>query len=152
MLVAALGAALLYAGFFNDSGELVAWGQPLPWKILPAGALITLAILVLSAFALLLATKLDVVPTLSLCSVLFLLGLMSDYLFGRTAATSKVSAVLYGLVPNLQQFWLADALAGGGTIPWSYVAAAALYAFSLLVFLLALGMLVFGRMEVRSAA
>ncbi|MCX7006405.1 MAG: hypothetical protein NTY53_04015, partial [Kiritimatiellaeota bacterium] len=66
--------------------------------------------------------------------------------------TSKVSAVLYGLVPNLQQIWLADALAGGGTIPWSYVAVAALYAFSLLVFLLALGMLVFGRMEVRSAA
>ena len=150
LLVAALGSALLFAGFFSDSGELVKWGQPLPWKILPAGALITLAILVLAAFALLLATKLDVVPTLSLCSVLFLLGLMSDYLFGRTAATSKVSAVLYGLIPNLQQFWLADALAGGGTIPWAYVGAAALYAFSLLVFLLALGMLVFGRMEVKA--
>ncbi|MCX7010402.1 MAG: ABC transporter permease [Kiritimatiellaeota bacterium] len=151
-IVAALGAALLFAGFFSDSGELVKWGQPLPWKILPAGTLITLAILVLSAFALLLATKLDVVPTLSLCSVLFLLGLMSDYLFGRTAATSKVSAVLYGLIPNLQQFWLADALAGGGTIPWAYVGAAALYACCLLVFLLAVGMFVFGRIEVRSAA
>jgi len=152
LLVAALGVALLVSGFFSDDGQLVRWGQPLPWKIVPAGALIALAILVLSAFALVLATKLDVVPTLSLCSVAFLLGLMSENLFGKQAATSKLSAVLYGLVPNLQQFWLADALAGGGTIPWSYVAAAALYAFSLLVFLLALGMLVFGRIEVRSAA
>ena len=150
LLVAALAVALLVSGFFDDHGELVAWGRALPWKILPAGALIALAILVLSALALLLATKLDVVPTLSLCSVVFLLGLMSDNLFGKQAATSKLGAVLYGLIPNLQQFWLADALAGDGTIPWSYVAAAALYALCLLVFLLAAGMLVFGRMEVKA--
>ena len=63
---------------------------------------------------------------------------------------AELGAVLYGLIPNLQQFWLADALAGDGTIPWSYVAAAALYALCLLVFLLAAGMLVFGRMEVKA--
>ncbi|TAN37397.1 MAG: ABC transporter permease [Verrucomicrobia bacterium] len=152
LLVLALGVALLFSGFFSDTGHVVKWGQPLPWKILPAGALIALAILMLSAFALLLATKLDVVPTLSLCSVIFLLGLMSDNLFGRAAATSKLSAALYGVIPNLQQFWLADALAGDGVIPWAYVGAAALYALCHLVFVLALGMFVFNRIEVRAAA
>lgn len=149
-LVLALLGALIFAGFFDDSGQVVTWGQPLPWKIVPAGILIAQAILVLAALALVLATKLDVVPTLALCSVVFLLGLMSDYLFGRQAAEGKMGAVLYGLIPNLQQFWLADALAGAGAIPWSYVGAAALYALGLLTFLLALGMLVFGRMEVRA--
>lgn len=152
LLVAALGAALLISGFFGENGQLVGWGQPLPWKIVPAGALIALAILVLSALALVLATKLDVVPTLSLCSIAFLLGLMSENLFGKQAATSKLAAGLYGLVPNLQQFWLADALAGDGVIPWAYVGAAAAYALCLLVFLLAVGMVVFSRIEVRSAA
>ncbi len=149
LLVAALGVALIVAGFFNDDGHLVGWGQPLPWRILPAGVLIALAILILAALALLLATKLDVVPTLSLCSVVFLLGLMSDNLFGKQAAVSKLGAVLYGVIPNLQQFWLADALAGGA-IPWAYVGFAALYALCLLVFLLAAGMLAFGRMEVKA--
>jgi hypothetical protein len=148
LLVLALGVALLVSGFFGEDGQLVAWGQPLPWKILPAGALIALAILVLVALALVLATKLDVVPTLSLCSVVFLLGLMSDNLFGKQAAASKLGAVFYGVIPNLQQFWLADALAGGGAIPWAYVGSAALYALCLLVFLLATGMLVFRRIEV----
>jgi hypothetical protein len=148
LLVLSLGVALLVSGFLDDAGQLVPWGQLLPWKILPAGALVALAILVLAALALVLATKLDVVPTLSLCSIVFLLGLMSDNLFGRQAAVSKLGAVLYGVVPNLQQFWLADALAGGGAIPWAYVGAAALYALCLLVFLLAAGMLVFGRIEV----
>jgi ABC-type transport system involved in multi-copper enzyme maturation permease subunit len=152
LLVIALAAALLTAGFMNEGGQLVAWGQPLTWKILPAGALIALAILVLAAIALVLATRLDIVPTLSLCSVIFLLGLMSDYFLGRQAATSKIAAVLYGVIPNLQQFWLTDALAGDGGIPWSYVGAAALYAGLFLAFVLALGMLIFGRMEVRSAA
>lgn len=150
-LVAALLGALIFVGFFDEGGQVVRWGQALPWKILPAGTLIALAILVLAALALLLAAKLDVVPTLSLCSVVFLVGLMSDYLFGGQIAHSKLCAVLYGPIPNLQQFWLADALAGSGAIPWSYVGAAALYAASLLVFLLASGMLIFGRIEVRAA-
>jgi len=148
LLVLALAVALVVSGFFGDDGQLVRWGRPLPWSILPAGALIALAILVLAALALVLATKLDVVPTLSLCSVVFLLGLMSDNLFGKQAATSKLGAVLYGVLPNLQQFWLADALSGGGTVPWAYVGAAAIYALCLLVFLLAVGMFVFGRIEV----
>lgn len=150
-LVLALLGALIFVGFFDESGQVVKWGQNLPWKIVPAGVLIAEAILVLAALALVLATKLDVVPTLSLCSVIFLLGLMSDYLFGRQAASSKFNAVLYGLIPNLQQFWLADALAGTGTIPWSYVGAATLYALCLLVFLLVTGLLVFNRIEVRAA-
>ena len=150
LLVLMLGLALLVTGYFDESGQRTPWGQMLPWKILPAGALIALAILVLVGIALVLATRLDVVPTLLLCSVIFLLGLMSDYFFGHQATSSKLAALLYGVIPNLQQFWLVDVLAGEGSIPWSYVGAAACYALLILTFVMALGMQIFGRLEVKA--
>ena len=149
-LLTALGLALGAAGLVNEQGQWVRWGSLLPWQILPAGVLILMAVLVLSAVAVGLATRLDTVPTLSLCSLLGLLGLMSDYLFGRLAATSRVAAVCYALTPNMQQFWLTDALVGDGRIPWSYVARAGLYAGCYLAGALGLGLLAFQRMEVRS--
>ena len=39
----------------------------------------------LAALAIACATRLDLIPTLAICSALFVLGLMSDYLFGRRA-------------------------------------------------------------------
>jgi len=149
-LLLALGLALAAAGLVNDQGQWARWGAAIPWRLLPAGVLILLAILVLSAAAVGLATRLDTVPTLTLCSLLGLLGLMSDYLFGRLAAGSRLAAVCYALTPNMQQFWLTDALAGDGRIPWSYVARAALYAAGYLAGVLGLGLLAFQRMEVRS--
>ena len=67
----------------------------------------------------------------------------------RRAASNPVAAWLYRLVPNWQNFWMADALTGGGTIPWAYVGQAALYAGWYLAGVLALGMLAFSRAEVK---
>ena len=120
----------------------------LPLEILPASVLVTLAILVLSALAVSLATRLAVVPVLVVCSTILMVGLMSDYLFGRHAATSGVSALLYGLLPNWQHFWAVDALNAGG-VPWSYVVSAASYAAFYLAGILTLGIVAFHRMEVR---
>jgi len=39
----------------------------------------------LAALALACSTRLDMIPTLAICSAFFLLGIMSDYLFGRRA-------------------------------------------------------------------
>ena len=63
------------------------------------------------------------IPTLAICSSLFLLGLMSEYLFGaRAQAGSLWASLLHTLVPNWQLFWLADALETGKRgVPWSYV-------------------------------
>ena len=150
LLLGTLLLALGAAGFVHGPESAVRWGAELPWKILPASALILMAILVLSAMAVGLATRLDTVPTLALCSVLFLLGLMSDYLLGRPAGSSRVATTLYALVPNLQHFWLADALAGDGRIPWRYVAQAGIYAVCYLAGVLGLGLLAFRRLEVGS--
>ena len=73
---------------------------------------------------------------------------MSEHFFARAAEHSRWAAVVYGLLPNWQHFWMSDALAGGGVIPWSYVGLAAGYALCLVVAILALGALSFQEAEV----
>src|SRR6266850_1302023 len=55
------------------------------WRLIPAGILILFALWILAALALACSTRLEMIPTLAICSAFFLLGLMSDYLFGRRA-------------------------------------------------------------------
>jgi ABC-type transport system involved in multi-copper enzyme maturation permease subunit len=99
------------------------------WRLVPAGILILFALWILAAVALACSTRLDTIPTLAICSAIFLLGLMSDYFFGRRAETgSWWASALYTVVPNWQLFWLADALdMGKSTFQWGYVGKAFVY-------------------------
>jgi len=93
------------------------------WRMVPAAVLILFALFILTALAIACSTRLDTIPTLAICSAFFLLGLMSDYLFGRHTQTSWPASVLYSIVPNWQLFWLADALETDKQVfMWGYVA------------------------------
>ena len=61
------------------------------WRLIPAGLLIFCAFLVLAGLALVCSTRLEIIPTLTICTLLFLIGLMSDYLFGRWAEPAWVA-------------------------------------------------------------
>ena len=114
------------------------------WRLVPAGVLVWFALLVLAALALACSTRLDVVPTLAVCSALFLVGLMSDYLFGGPASRGVWWAqAAYAAVPNWQQFWATDALEQGRIIPWGYVTRAAGYMGVYLVGALSVALLLF---------
>lgn len=114
------------------------------WRMVPAAVLILFALLILAAVALACSTRLDTVPTLAVCSALFLAGLMSDYFFkGAADGGSPWAKVLYAVTPNWQQFWLADALEDKKSIPWSYVAKSAVYMASCLAAALAAGVWLF---------
>jgi hypothetical protein len=111
---------------------------------LPAAILILFALWILAGLAIACSTRFELMPTLAICSGVFLLGLMSDYLFGRLAeAGSWWASVLYTAVPNWQLFWLADALEGKKVIPWSYVGRAFGYVLGYLGAALALALLLF---------
>ena len=87
--------------------------------------LILFALWILAALALACSTRLEMMSTLAICSGFFLLGLMSDYLFGvRAEKGSWWAWVPYALLPNWQQLWMADALEPGRGLPWRYVGAA----------------------------
>ena len=100
------------------------------WNLLPAGILILFALWILAAVALACSTRLDTIPTLAICSAIFLIGLMSDYFFGIPAANGNWwASTLYSVIPNWQLFWLADAIeTGKSTFQWAYVGKAFAYA------------------------
>lgn len=118
------------------------------WTLLPACCLLAMAALMLQALALFCATRLRVVPTLTVCSLFFLLGLVTDYLFASRADDSWWASTAYTLLPNWQHFWLADALTSGGSIPWSYVGQTVVYSIAWIAGILLLAMGSFERMEV----
>jgi hypothetical protein len=99
------------------------------WRLVPAALLILFALWILAALALACSTRFDMIPTLAICSSIFLVGLMSEYLFGRPADRGAWwGSVLYTVIPNWQNFWLADALeTGQSTFHWGYVAKAFAY-------------------------
>jgi hypothetical protein len=150
LLLAGLAAAGVFVGFFDAQGQVVPFASTLPLRVFPASVLVTMAIIVLAALAVSLAPRLDTVPTISLCSVLLMLGLISDYLFGRAAAAGQPFATAaYYLLPNWQHFWVVDAFSGGGSIAPAYLAQAAVYAVLYSTGILALGAFVFRRIELR---
>ncbi len=80
----------------NEAGEV-------DWRLVPAAVLILFALWILAALALACSTRFDMIPTLAICSALFLMGIMSDYLFGRLA----------------EPVWQYDLTAEAGSSRWS---------------------------------
>ncbi|MDR3377467.1 MAG: hypothetical protein P4M10_02185, partial [Verrucomicrobiae bacterium] len=111
---------------FTEQMESMGQKAVLDWRLVPAGLLILFAFWIFAAVALACSTRLDMIATLAICSAVFLLGLMSDYLFG--ARGNWWGSTLYSVVPNWQLFWLADAVESGqNTFQWVYVAKAFAY-------------------------
>ena len=148
-LLLCLLLVLFVSGFFDRVGRLSALDYRVEWRLTAVSALVTAALVVLAAFAVTFSTRLGTVPTLTLTSVVFLLGLRSDHLFGRRAAESLPATLLYRLVPNWQHFWMADALNAGGTVSTTYLLAALSYAALYSTGLLLVGMLLFQNTDLR---
>jgi ABC-type transport system involved in multi-copper enzyme maturation permease subunit len=128
----------------REAGRMGADYKGIDWRVIPASALIFMAVLILAALALTCSTRVDVVPTLAICSALFLIGLMSDYFFGgRAKAGSWWASIVYAMTPNWQLFWLADALETDNKIPVSYLASAFGYACAYIGAILALALMLF---------
>jgi len=125
LVVMATLAAFVIIQFTQQKESLGTMAQ-VDWRLVPAGILILFAVWILAALALACSTRLDTLPTLAVCSAFFLIGLMSDYLFGQRAEAGHWwASTLYTVIPNWQLFWLADALdMGKSTFHWDYVAKA----------------------------
>lgn len=135
----------LYIAFLVEP-EVIPFTNPqvVDWRLVPAMVLILLAVWVLAALALACSTRLDMLPTLTVCTAVFILGLLSDYLFGTRSESGETWAhIPYTLLPNWQLFWMSDALGMEKTIPWSYVLRTALYSAGYLGAVLAVGLVLF---------
>jgi ABC-type transport system involved in multi-copper enzyme maturation permease subunit len=111
-------------------------------------ALLFLAALVIAALAVAVSSRFNTVATLSACIGLFLLGLTSDYVFGRFAATHLWARIGRALVPNLQVFWISDAIYEGSVVPARYILVGGAYALCYTTAILAVAVTLFQRRQV----
>jgi hypothetical protein len=148
LVVMATLAAFIIIRFTQQEESLGTMAQ-VDWRLVPAGILILFAVWILAALALACSTRLDTIPTLAVCSAFFLIGLMSDYLFGQRAEAGHWwASTLYTVIPNWQLFWLADALdMGKSTFHWDYVAKAFGYTIGYAGAALAIGTALFEERE-----
>jgi hypothetical protein len=147
LVLVTLAAVVIFQ--FTSHRQTVGVDAQVDWRLLPAGILVLFALWVLAAIALACSTRLDTIPTLAVCSAFFLIGLMSDYFFGRRAEAGEWwASALYTAIPNWQLFWLADALSlGKSTFHWAYVGKAFAYAVAYAGAALAIGTALFENRE-----
>ena len=84
-LLVMVTVAFVVINFFDQHGAPREFATGVDWRLIPAAVLILFALWILAGLALACSTRFDMIPTLAICSALFLLGIMSDYLFGRRA-------------------------------------------------------------------
>ncbi len=110
--------------------------------------LLLLAAIIIVALAVALSARFNIAVTLSACIGIFLLGLVSDYAFGELAKTQIWAKICYFLVPNLQIFWIADAIYEGSEVPVKYIVISASYALCYTAAILLLAIALFQRRQV----
>ncbi|MCU0916127.1 MAG: ABC-2 transporter permease [Planctomycetes bacterium] len=110
--------------------------------------LLFLAAVLIAALAVTISARFNALVTLSACIGVFLLGLISDYAFGRFADAHLWARIGRYLVPNLQVFWISDAIYEGSTIPFRYLVITASYALCYTAGILALAIALFQRRQV----
>jgi hypothetical protein len=109
------------------------------WKFYPAqngfhifdlyaSLLLLMALSIITAAAIMFSTRFNVLVTLSSCIGLFLLGLVSDYVFGRLAEAHIWAKLGKVIIPSLQVFWITDAIYEEGVkITFNYILSCGIY-------------------------
>ena len=79
------GAGIDSSGVPIPSEEKAGFAKDVDWSLMRLALLLLFALWVLAAIALMCSTRLSWMPTMMICSGLFILGLMSDYLLGNAS-------------------------------------------------------------------
>ena len=125
-----------------EAGRLLLYHPELNLRVIPAALLVFFALAVFAALATALATRLQTGAALAVCAGVLILGLAGDALLAQAPLLSA-RGLLAGVLPDVQNFWLCDAVARGGRVAWSYVAEAGAYALTCCVLCLTAGCLAF---------
>ena len=110
--------------------------------------LLLLAAIIIVALAVALSARFNIAVTLSACIGIFLLGLVSNYTFGRFAETQLWAKIGRVLVPDLQVFWIADAIYESSEVSVKYIIISASYALCYTTAILLLAIALFQRRQV----
>ncbi len=154
-----LSTAIVLTGIFATFGIVFLTFIDRNWQFNPkdnglnavdiyGSVLLLLAAIIIVALAVALSARFNIVVTLSACIGIFLLGLVSDYTFGRFAETHLWAKIGRFLVPNLQIFWISDAIYEGSQVPVKYIVITASYALCYTAAIIAVAIALFQRRQV----
>lgn len=113
-----------------------------------AAILLLLAALIIAALAVAVSTRFNIVVTLSACIGIFLLGLVNDYAFGRLAETHLWAKIGRYILPNLQVFWISDAIYEESPVPAKYIIISISYALCYTTAIISLSIAMFQKRQV----
>lgn len=134
--------------FISDEGTFRTFSPMLSVNLLFAFLLLYLAVVILGSFALLISVYLEAVPNLIICFAVFMLGLISEYLFGSVLNETFFTKSLKIIFPNWQYFWVAEVLEKQAVISLEYMVSVALYSFFYIGFIVCLSMGLFSGKEI----
>lgn len=134
-------------GSVDRDGHHTAFASMMEWQIVPACLLAGIALLIMAAIALSLASRLPTPTTVALLVLVFFTGLIADHLVSLLPTSLTFAALIPFILPDIQAFWLADRLAGHGAITLALIRHAALYAVLYGAGVLCLGYLAFRRRQ-----
>ncbi len=131
------------------NSDIIPLAQMLPWATLQASLLIFAALTVLCSLATTLTVKLPTPATLGVLSLLGTLGLLSEHILPPASSHAGIQA-LRAILPNWQQFWIADQLTQH-TLTLTHLAGAILYALLYTAAILLLGTTLFSHTDIETA-
>lgn len=144
-----LTIAVLLVCFINPEWSIQPFAQDfIEDQVVAAIILVFLAVLVLTAVAIAASTRLGQVMTLAVCTGVLLIGLVSDYFFGRKADDNLAARLAYWVAPNIGFLWVTDAITQGNFITMGYVGLASVYALCYAAAAMCLGIALFQKREV----
>jgi ABC-2 type transport system permease protein len=117
----------LVFGFLDMDMNFQAFLADADLQVLKAAYLVLVAVFAVSSIAVALAVRFGAVFTIGFCVSLFIIGLISDHIFGRFAGDNIFAAAAYSVFPNMQVFWVSDAVTEGVHVPAEYLLSATLY-------------------------
>lgn len=112
-LVIAIPIAWVLVLFVSKQWQIQNPTTDLNWPTLMALLMAWQLVWLITAVAVAAATRCSLVQTLVITMLVFAAGLLNSYLFGRYAQTSWPAALAYHALPDLQVFWIGDAVAEG---------------------------------------
>ncbi len=142
------GISLLFLAFIDRDWKVNPSNNGFHLFDLYASILLLFAVFISVALAVMFSTRMNIILTLLCCIGIFLLGLISDWVFGRFADEHLWAKIGYVLIPNLQTFWVSDAIYETSAVPTSYLLMGFYYAILYIAGILLIAIALFQKRQV----
>jgi len=148
LVIPLMTIALGLVALISPQWEIQPFGKDfIDGQLIGAVALVFGMVMILTAVAVAVSTRMGQVMTLTMCTLVLLVGLVSDNLFGQNRDTHLLARLGYWISPNLAFLWVTDALTQEHHITLGYVGTAFGYAMLLVLAWLLIGVALFQKRE-----